>query len=206
MMQESLRGVLVVREDGAMGKISAVTTSRDGSTMAIIRFEDGAEVAVSPEMLSRQVDGSYRLLLAASHLEMEDAIVIPVVAEEVQVGTSQVPRGIVRVHKRVETEEQVVDAPVAAEEVRVERVQVNTLVEGAAPQIREEDGVVIIPVLEEVLVVEKRLMLREEVRLTRRVTNTSVPQTVRLRQEVVDIERVELGGPDLADATRQNVE
>ena len=90
------------------------------------------------------------------------------VAEEILIGTEQVTRGVVRVHKHVVTEEKTVDAAVSAEEVVVERLPINQLVEGDAPQVREEDGIVIIPVLEEVLVVEKRLLLREEVRLSKR--------------------------------------
>jgi uncharacterized protein (TIGR02271 family) len=118
-------------------------------------------------------------------------IVMPVVAEEVTVGTEQITRGVVRVHKRVETQEQIVDAPISSEEVIVERLRINIEVQGEIPQIREENGVVIIPVLEEVIVVEKRLMLREEVRMTKRVNASSVPQTVALRREVVDIERID---------------
>jgi stress response protein YsnF len=43
--------------------------------------------------------------------------------------------------------------------------------------------------MEEVLVVEKRLMLREEVRLTTRRTETREQTPVQLRYEQVDIER-----------------
>lgn len=190
-MQESLQGVPVVRDDGVAGKVTAVTANGDGSPIAVVRFDDGAQVAVSPQMLSPGANGSYRLELAASHLAPADDLVIPIVAEEILIGTEQVTRGVVRVHKHVVTEEKTVDAAIAAEEVVVERLPLNQLVEGEAPQVREEDGIVIIPVLEEVLVVEKRLLLREEVRLSKRVTTSNVPQTVVLRREVVDIERSE---------------
>jgi uncharacterized protein (TIGR02271 family) len=93
------------------------------------------------------------------------------------------------VHKRVETYEETWDAALTTETVTVERVPVNALVEGEAPQTREEDGVIIIPVLEEVLVVEKRLLLREEVRLTKQATTVSSPQAVTLRREAVKVER-----------------
>lgn len=125
---------------------------------------------------------------------VEKQLVIPVVAEELQVSTEEVTRGVVRVRTHVETTEEVVDAPITAEEVQIERVPVHALVEGDPPQVREEDGIVIFPVLEEVLVVEKRLMLREEIRLSKRVTQSSAPQTVLLRREVVDIERLPAEG------------
>jgi uncharacterized protein (TIGR02271 family) len=106
-----------------------------------------------------------------------------------------VARGKVRVHKRVETREETVDAGVIREEVVVEHVPVNTFVD-VAPEVREQDGVLIIPLTEEVLVVEKRLRLREEVRVSRRRTTTSTPQTVALRREVVEIEREKLDSSD----------
>jgi uncharacterized protein (TIGR02271 family) len=116
-------------------------------------------------------------------------LVIPVMAEEAAISTEEVVRGVVRVHKRVETYEETLDAALTTETVTVERVPVNTLVEGEAPQMREENGVIIIPVLEEVLVVEKRLLLREEVRLTRQATTAGNPQVVTLRRETVEVER-----------------
>jgi uncharacterized protein (TIGR02271 family) len=203
-MQESLQGAPVTRDDGVAGKVITVTANRDGSTILVVRFDDGTQIAVSPQMLSPQENGIYRVWSAGSRLDLEDEVVIPVIAEEIMVGRQQVTRGVVRVQKRVETQEQVVDTPVSAEEVSVERLPINAFVEGEAPQIREEDGVVIIPVLEEVLVVEKRLMLREEVRLTKRVTKSSVPQTVSLRHEVVDIERLAPQGHNSADPSRQD--
>jgi uncharacterized protein (TIGR02271 family) len=194
-MQEIVPGTPVVRDDGVAGEITALTSNGDGSPIAVVRFDDGAQVAVAPQMLSPDDTGSYRLQLAGTSLTPGDDLVIPVVAEEVLVGTEQVTRGVVRVHKRVVTEEKTVDAAVSAEEVVVERLPVNQLVEGDAPQVREENGTVIIPVLEEVLVVEKRLLLREEVHLSKRITRSNTPQTVVLRHEVVDVERTEADEP-----------
>ena len=203
-MQENLQGAPVIREDGVMGEVVAAATTATGAEVAVIAFADGARVAVSPQMLEAQADGVYRLLLAAAQLApngataeritaeritAEDEVVIPVIAEEIAVSRQQVARGVVRVHKRTETHTATVDAPLTSEEVTVERVPVNALIEGAAPQMREEDGVTIIPVLEEVLVIEKRLLLREEVHLRKRATTANAPQTVTLRRETVEIER-----------------
>jgi uncharacterized protein (TIGR02271 family) len=134
--------------------------------------------------------------------DREDELVIRVVAEELSVEKARVARGTVRVHKRVEAREEVVDTSLEHEDVIVERVPVNRAVEGAAPESREEDGVLVIPVLEEVAVVEKRLVLREEVRVSRRRTTTSSPQTVTLRREVVDVERVGPESAPLPDSVR----
>jgi len=118
-----------------------------------------------------------------------DSAVIPVVAEELQVGRRTVETGRVRLRKLVREEREVVDQPTLHEEVTVERVPINQIVEHA-PAPRQEGDTIVFPVVEEVLVVERRLMLKEEVRVTKRVTETHEPQTVTLRSEEVKIERV----------------
>ena len=87
--------------------------------------------------------------------------VIPVVVEELDIETHRVVRSTVHVNKRVETHKEVVNIPALTEEVVVEHLPVNTVIEGDPPQIREEGDVLLIPVLEEVVVLEKRLVLRE---------------------------------------------
>lgn len=76
----------------------------------------------------------------------------------------------------------------AREEVQVERVPVNRVVDEPFGQYQEGDTT-IIPVFEEVLVVEKRLMLKEEVRITRRRKTRDEHRDVRLRAERVRITR-----------------
>lgn len=145
--------------------------------------EDGREDAIDPITAEETAE-----------LAPGTEIIIPLAAEEVLVSTQEVVRSVVRVHKRVETRQETVDVPLTSEDVTVERVPINTFVEGDAPQMREEDGVIVIPVLEEVLVVEKRLLLREEVRLTRRTAAAGHPQTVMLRREAVEVERLSPDG------------
>jgi stress response protein YsnF len=65
----------------------------------------------------------------------------------------------------------------------------------AAPQVREEDGVLIVPVLEERLVVTTELILKEEIRITKKSRTEMVREPVRLRSERVEVER--LVGRDL---------
>jgi len=120
-----------------------------------------------------------------------DEHVIPVIAEELDVETHRVRRGSVQIHKRVETHDEIVNIAVVNEDVVIERLEINQLVEGDPPTVHEEDDVLVIPVLEEIAIVEKRLMLREVLRVVRRRTTTSTPETVSLRREVVDVERVE---------------
>jgi uncharacterized protein (TIGR02271 family) len=116
------------------------------------------------------------------------AAVVPVIAEQLQVGRRSVETGRVRLTKLVREEQETIDPPVLAEEVVVERVPINQFVSGPV-QARQEGDTLILPVLEEVVVVERRLMLREEVRISKRVKETREPETVTLRREEIRIER-----------------
>jgi stress response protein YsnF len=66
--------------------------------------------------------------------------------------------------------------------------------------VRNEDGVVIVPVFEEVLVVEKRLVLREEIRLRIAVSADPAEQTVSLRRQRVEVERLPAKDAAVMDA------
>jgi stress response protein YsnF len=57
------------------------------------------------------------------------------------------------------------------------------------PVTRQEGQMTIYPVVKEVLVVQKRLLLIEEIRVTRQQTQTQDTQTVRLRREEMTVER-----------------
>jgi uncharacterized protein (TIGR02271 family) len=81
------------------------------------------------------------------------------------------------------------------EEVEVERVAINRpIAEAVGP--RQEGDTLIVPLLEEVLVVEKRLILREEVRITRRKVERRSTQSVVLRSEEATVERSGAEGPE----------
>jgi uncharacterized protein (TIGR02271 family) len=120
---------------------------------------------------------------------LEDQLVVPVLAEELQVGRESVVTGGVRVHKRVVERTEVVDQPIQSEEVEVERIPINQIVE-TAPAVRYEGDVIVVPLVEEVVVTEKRLMLREEVRIRRHKFETRKPQEVILRREQVEFEEI----------------
>jgi uncharacterized protein (TIGR02271 family) len=197
--------VNVTAEGGLRGTVDTSEWPLDGSRREIlIRLEDGRRIMAPADALRPLPDGGYRLSLAGTDLNELSAaveraaggkVVVPVVAEELAVGKREVEAGRVRITKLVHEEEQTVDQPLFAEEVVVERVPVNRVVEGPV-QVRHEGETMIVPLLEEVLVVEKRMMLREEVRVTRRRKETHQPQTVTLRKEEVKVERL---GPDGRD-------
>ena len=123
-----------------------------------------------------------------------EGMVIPVVREEVQVGKRVVERGGVRVHKRVEEHEEVVEQPTFHEEVTVERVPIGRPLDQEIGS-RQEGDTLIIPVLEEMLVVERRLVLKEEVRITKRRIDETEQARVVVREEHVDIENLGASEP-----------
>jgi uncharacterized protein (TIGR02271 family) len=149
------------------------------------------------EFLERVDEGHYRLASEAARLAAatteEAAVAVPVIEESLEVGKRVVETGRVRIRKVIREEEETLDEPLNREEVTVERVAVNRLVE-KAPDARQEGEDWVIPVVEEVLVVEKRLMLREELHVRKRVVEERRPQQVTLRREEVVIERLAARG------------
>jgi uncharacterized protein (TIGR02271 family) len=119
--------------------------------------------------------------------------VIPVVKEDVTIDKRRIETGAgVRVHKTVHERVQVVDEPLTRDDLIIERVPVGRVLD-APLDVRYEAETTIIPVMEEVLVVEKRLMLKEEVRITRRRTEHRSPRRVTLRDESAIVERFNEG-------------
>ncbi len=119
-----------------------------------------------------------------------ETVVIPVVEETARIEKRAIETGRVRVSTHTDTVEQVLRETLRGDMVGVTRVPINrTIGEGeVAPQVRDEGGVTIIPVLEEVLVVEKRLVLKEEVHIRRTTSceNVEVPVTLRRQRAVVE--------------------
>ena len=128
---------------------------------------------------------------------MNTSTTVPVVEETAEVRKVDVDQGGWRVVKRVSTETQVVDEELQSENVEIERRPIGQPVV-IAPQTRYEGDTLVVPVLEEVLVTEKRLVLVEEIRITRVSRTHRQPQTVTLRKDQIEIERLEPeAGPDV---------
>src|SRR5271166_6697524 len=95
-----------------------------------------------------------------------EEIAIPLYEEQATAAKRRVVTGQVQVSTVTREHEQVIDEMLAREQVEIERTPINKQVEGM-PAIREEGDTTIIPVVEEILVVERRLVLKEEVRIRR---------------------------------------
>ena len=114
-------------------------------------------------------------------------------AEEQAVVSRRVVAGAtVRVATTTSVREQQIDEALSRETIEIERVPVGRVVE-ATPDIRQEGDVTIVPVMEEVLVVERRLVLKEEVRIRRVRTAEAHRETVRLRFQEATVTRSDAG-------------
>ena len=166
-----------------------------------IRLDNGQQLLVPTEMLVRQQDGSYYLSLSPLEVEQfgrRDAdssktLVVPVIVEELEVQKRTVETGKVRIIKVVHERKTIVDEPFLRDEVEVERVLIDRVVDAPVP-VRYEDDTMIVPIMEEVLVIEKRLVLKEELYIRKRRVETHRPQQVRLRSEEARVERLEATG------------
>lgn len=116
---------------------------------------------------------------------------VPLAHEELEVGKRTRIVGRTRVRKTVEQKEHVVDEPLVVDEVQIEHVPINRFVDHSPPT-RQDGHTIILPVLEEVLVVEKRLLLKEELHITKITKETRKPQKVVLRSEKVVVEHDDL--------------
>ena len=120
--------------------------------------------------------------------------VIPLVEEELRIDKRSVVTGKVRVRTVVDTVEEMGRATLEGCQVEVVRVPIDREID-VAPAVRTEGDVVIVPVVEEILVVEKRLVLKEELRLQPRKTEETVEVPVTLRKQRAVVERVGTEGP-----------
>lgn len=130
----------------------------------------------------------------------ENDTVIPVLAEELEVGVEKVKTGSVRVHKTVHEHEETIDEPVHRERVDVRRVVKNEIVAGPMPT-RQEGDTTIIPVVEEVVTVEKHWVLKEEFVITKIRSEEMDQQKVIVRREEADVRRFDADGNPGAPVT-----
>ena len=120
--------------------------------------------------------------------ERNDEQVIQLASEHVNVSIKEVVTGEIEVSTITHLRDMVVAEDLISQHADIERVPIGHFVD-AAPEMREEDGVLIIPIVEEIAVVERRLFLKEEVRIRRVTTTHRHQETVTLRQQEAVVQR-----------------
>jgi uncharacterized protein (TIGR02271 family) len=204
------RSMAVRDSEGLRGTINATEQDLEhGQRQVLVQLEDGRRVLVPTDEMHLESDGSFTLPFSLSELIRaserrgvteprrdsaaegadDSSVVVPVVAERLDVQKRVVEGGGVRIRKTVSEREEIVDEPLMREEVQVKRVPVGRVVDGPVP-VRHVGKTMIVSLLEEVLVVEKRLVLKEELHITKEEVETYKPQRFSLRTEEAVIERV----------------
>jgi uncharacterized protein (TIGR02271 family) len=191
--QDRLVGARVTDAGGNQASVIAI---QQGGTdpKAWVQLTEGTQVLVPVSLFEAQDDGAYRLPFTF-HISTEARhpmqMSFPVMEETAHVSKRVVDTGRgVRIHKTVSEREEVVDQPLLRDELKVEHVPVGRVIEeGEAPQTRYEGDTLVVPVFEEVLVVQKQMLLKEEIRITRERRQVHAPQSVLLRSEQISVER-----------------
>ena len=143
-----LKSFPVYSDQGYIGSLQASSRFLDDRKEKTIKLEDGRELTVPAKCLTVQADGSFFL----RHETAVNGAPEPVVSEAV-------------IH----------DEPVVRENEHalfrmgyvIEHVPIERVIDQPVAQ-RQEGDTLVLPVVEEVLVYEKKLLLKEEIRITPR--------------------------------------
>lgn len=155
--------------------------TRNPEVRGVSADDHGAEDETSPGFAQRGVGERYSGLQDSGDLSVQRS------EEEARVGTRGREAGAVKVRKSVRTEREQVRVPKKREEIDIERVPGEGR-EASGVEIGEDDEVVVVQVFEEEVVVSKRVVVKEEIRLRKRVVEDEEVVEVDLRKEEVDIE------------------
>lgn len=135
-------------------------------------------------------DRNFERWIVTSSADTTGDSIIPLVSEDVSVSKRRVVTGRVRVSTVTHEREKLVDELLTQESVDIERRPIGRPIE-TTPQIREEGETIVIPIVEEVLVVERRLVLKEEVRVRRARQTVRHQQLVKLREQEALVARLD---------------
>src|ERR687890_2114821 len=119
-----------------------------------------------------------------SDLEDEDELRVQRSEEELRAGTREREAGAMKVRKRVRVDRERIEVPTRHEEVSVERVPVSG--EASEAQIGADE--VSVPVVEHEVVVQKKPVAKEEIRIRKDVVHERQIVEEDVRREEVDIE------------------
>jgi stress response protein YsnF len=113
---------------------------------------------------------------------------IPLHVEEASVSRREIKTANIQIALVTGTRQQLIDEELTRVRVEVERAPIGRTIE-VAPPISHEGDITIIPVVEEIVLVERRLVLKEELRIRRVSTKERHQETVELREQEAVITR-----------------
>ena len=128
----------------------------------------------------------------AREVRDEDEVRVQRSEEELRAGVRRRETGGVNVRKRVRTEHEQVRIPKRREEISVERVPVeeqgSSATGGSAPGIDSGGDEIHIPIVEEEIVVEKKPVVKEEIRIRKDMVEEEEIIEADLRKEEIEVE------------------
>jgi uncharacterized protein (TIGR02271 family) len=186
---------IVEGPEGLRGQIDSPLPAEENARVTI-NLDSGQRITVPARVLQRRADNVLYLPLSgqdiaqAQELEVGQSVTIPVIEEQLDIQKQTHDTGSVVVHVTPHVRHQPVDVTLHEEHAEIERVPINRSVDHPTT-MRQEGDVTIIPVFEEVLVVEKRLILKEEIHIRTTRTTRHEHQDIPLRTEQVQILRAD---------------
>jgi uncharacterized protein (TIGR02271 family) len=114
----------------------------------------------------------------------------PRYAEDLTVSKRQIAGDMVQVGTVTRETESLVDEMLNHERVQIDRIPVGRQVD-AVPHIRQEGDTTILPVVEKTVVVERRLILTEEIHIRRLHVSERHQEAVILRKQEAVITRID---------------
>ena len=122
---------------------------------------------------------------------MEETVAFPIIEEKLTVGKRVLDTSKVTLEKHVHEYQETLNVPLAVRSFDIERVMLNQPVQ-EAPPIRYEGDTTIYPLVEEQLILTTQLILKEELRVTKRDTERRDTRTVTLKRESIEVTRTPL--------------
>jgi hypothetical protein len=174
----------VTTTSGRKGRVFRKARFLDRSDTNRIEFDDGAQLQVPPAALTIQPDGSFLFDDAGTPppptapepvAETPTAANVPGPAPHKPPAPHNTEEQVMQTMADNNAQPITFSDPLFTENVHVENVAVNRIVDGPV-QVRQEGDVTIIPVIEEVITIQKRLLLKEEIRITRSRTEVREPR------------------------------
>ena len=123
--------------------------------------------------------------------EEGEEIIIPVINEELHIDKEVIESGKIRIIKKINEEKSTVEVPLKHTEVSVERKPMNQYVNEHHQAIRYEGDTMIVSVLKEVVVVQKKILLVEELHINKTQKQEAHTEEVTLKSESISVERLE---------------
>ncbi len=133
----------------------------------------------------------------SSELPVEETH-FPLYAEDLTVSKRQIAGDVVQVGTITRENEYFVDETLNHKRVQIDRIPIGRQVD-AVPPIRQEGDTTVLSVVEETVVVERRLILKEEIHIRRLHVSERHQEAVILRKQEAVITRIEPNNAELQE-------